>query len=178
MKIALAGQLGAGCTEVAQIISDKTGVKIFNSESLIRKLIVESSVSFRTLQEYIMSGEVNIDRILESMTLDVVNVEERVVIEGRSALFLLGREDVFKVLLVAEDEFRASRISERRKMTMEEARREIEHSDEERRNLVRRFHGVDWMDPKLYHVVVNTSFRSMEDVADTVLEAYKRLFKS
>jgi len=177
LKIALAGQLGAGCTEVASLISEKTGVKVFNSETLIRKLIVDLGTSFRNLQEYVASGEVNMDKILDSLVLDIINAEEDVVIEGRSAFFLLKREDVFKVLLVADDDFRAERVSNRRGITLEEAKEDIEHSDEERRNLVKRFHNVDWLDPKLYDLVINTSFREMEDIANLVLKAYEELFK-
>ena len=177
MKIALAGQLGAGCTEVASLISEKTGVKVFNSETLIRKLIVDLGTSFRNLQEYVASGEVNMDKILDSLVLDIINAEEDVVIEGRSAFFLLKRKDVFKVLLVADDGFRAERVSNRRGITLEEAKEDIKHSDEERRNLVKRFHNVDWLDPKLYDLVINTSFRDMEDIANLVLKAYEELFK-
>ncbi|MCD6444190.1 cytidylate kinase family protein [Candidatus Bathyarchaeota archaeon] len=177
LKIALAGQLGAGCTEVARLISEKTGVKVFNSETLIRKLIVDLGTSFRNLQEYVASGEVNMDKILDSLVLDIINAEEDVVIEGRSAFFLLKRKDVFKVLLVADDDFRAERVSNRRGITLEEAKDDIKHSDEERRNLVKRFHNVDLLDPKLYDLVINTSFRDMEDIANLVLKAYEELFK-
>jgi len=177
LKIALAGQLGAGCTEVAKLISKKAGVKVFNSEALIRKLIVDLGTSFRNLQEYVASGEVNMDKILDSLVLDIINAEENVVIEGRCAFFLLKRKDVFKVLLVADDGFRAERVSSRRSISLEEAEEDIEHSDEERRNLVKRFHNVEWLDPKLYDIVINTSFKDMESIANLVLKAYRELFK-
>lgn len=177
LKIALAGQLGAGCTEVARLISKKTGVKVFNSETLIRRLIAESGTSFRNFQEYVASGEVNIDKLLDSLIADIVNTEKNVVIEGRSAFFLLNRNDIFKVLLVADDDFRAKRVSSRRGIGLEEAKGNIKHSDEERRNLVKRFYDVEWLDPKLYDMVINTSFKDMETVANLVIKAYEELFK-
>jgi len=177
LKIALAGQLGAGCTEVAEIISRKTGIKMFNSESLMRKFLAETAMKFSNFEEYISSGEVRIDRIFESLVLDVVNLEDRAIIEGRSALFLLKRWDIFKALLVADDKFRISRIAERRKISLEKAEEEIKHSDDERGNLVKRFYGLNWLNPKNYHLVVNTSFKKMEDVAEMILTAYKLLFK-
>lgn len=176
LKIALAGQLGAGCTEVAEIISRKTGIRMFNSESLMRKFLAETAMKFRNFEEYISSGEVRIDRIFEGLVLDIINLEDRVIVEGRSALFLLKRGDVFKVLLVADDKFRISRIAERRKISLERAEEEIKHSDDEREHLVKRFYGLNWLNPKNYHLVVNTSFKKMEDVAETVLAAYKLLF--
>lgn len=177
MKIALAGQLGAGCTEVAEIIARKVGIKMFNSETLVRKFLAETAMKFSNFEEYVSSGEVRIDRIFEGLVLDIISLEDKVVVEGRSALFLLKRGDVFKALLVADDEFRASRIAERRNIPLEEAEEEIRHSDEERGNLVKRFYGLNWLDPRNYHLVVNTSFRKMEDVAETVLASYKLLFK-
>lgn len=177
MKIALAGQLGAGCTEVAEIISRKTGIKMFNSETLLRKFLAETAMKFSNFEEYVSSGEVRIDRIFEGLVLDVVNLEDKVIIEGRSALFLLKKEGIFKVLLVADDKFRISRIAERRRISLERAEEEIRHSDAERENLVKRFYGLNWLNPKNYHLVVNTSFKKMEDVAETVLTAYKLLFK-
>ncbi len=177
MKIALAGQLGAGCTEVAEIIVRKTGIKMFNSEAFIRKFVADSAMKFSNFEEYISSGEIRIDRIIEGLVLDTVNLESRVIVEGRSAFFLLKKEGIFKVLLVADDKFRTSRIAERRGIPLEEAEEEIKHSDEERGNLVKRFYGLNWLDPKNYHLVINTSFKKMEDVAETVLAAYKLLFK-
>lgn len=177
LKIALAGQLGAGCTEVARLISKKTDVRVFNSETLIRRLIANSGTSFREFQEYVASGEVNIDKLLDSLVLDIVDAERNVVIEGRSAFFLLNRRDVFKVLLVADDDFRAERVSSRRGISLEEAKENIKHSDEERRNLVKRFFDVDWLDPKLYDIVINTSFKDMETVANLVIKAYEEIFR-
>lgn len=177
MKIALAGQLGAGCTEVAEFISKKTGAKMFNSEILMRRLVAELRANFRNLQEYVASGEVNIDKLLDSLVLDVVNTERDVVVEGRSAFFLLKRGDVFKVLLIADDAFRAERISKRRGIDLEEAKNNIKHSDEERRNLVKRFYNVEWLDPKLYDIVINTSYKNMEMIANLVIKVYEELFK-
>jgi cytidylate kinase len=111
------------------------------------------------------------------MVLDTVDLEDKVIVEGRSAFFLLKKEGVFRVLLVADENFRASRIAERRGISLEEAKEDIEHSDEERGNLVKRFYGLNWLDPKNYHLVINTSFKKMEDVAETILAAYNILFK-
>ncbi len=177
LKIALAGQLGAGCTEIAEIIARRVGIKMYNSETLVRRFLAESAIKFSNFERHVSSGEVRLDRIFEGLALDIVNLEDKVVVEGRSAFFLLKRADVFKVLLVADDKFRASRIAERRKIPLEEAEEEIRHSDEERGNLVKRFYGLNWLDPRNYHIVVNTSFKKMEDVAETILASYKLLFK-
>lgn len=176
MKLALAGQLGAGCTEVASLIAEKTGCKVVNSETVIRRLVVEMGESFATFQEHIRSGEINLDRMLESFTLELANAEEKVIVEGRSAFFLLPRENYFKVLLVADREFRAKRISERRGISLQEAEREVERSDEERASLVRRFYGLNWLDSSLYHLTVNTRYKDMSSIAKLIIEAYNLLF--
>jgi len=172
LKIALAGQLGAGCTEVAEAIARETGAKVYNSESILKRLVVERGESFAGFQEHIRSGEVNLDRILESYTYEVANAESKVVIEGRSALFFLPRRNFFKVLLVADKRYRAEHIAKVRGISLSEAMADIEASDEEREALVRRFYKLNWLDPCLYHLVINTTGLDMVKVAKLVIEAH------
>ncbi|MCS7113183.1 MAG: cytidylate kinase family protein [Nitrososphaerota archaeon] len=172
LRIALAGQLGAGCTEVAEAIARETGAKVYNSESILKRLVVERGESFAGFQEHIRSGEINLDRILESYTYEVANAESKIVIEGRAAFFFLPRKNFLKVLLVADERYRAEHISKTRGISLSEAMREVEASDEEREALVRRFYKLDWLNPCLYHLVVNTTGLDMSKVAKLVLEAY------
>lgn len=172
LKIALAGQLGAGCTEVAEAIAKETGAKVYNSESIIKKLVIERGESFAGFQEHIRSGEINLDRILESYTYEVVNAESKVILEGRAAFFLLPRRNFLKVLLVADKRARAEHISKVKGISLTEAMREIEVSDDEREALVRRFYRLNWLDPCLYHLVVNTTGLDAAVVAKLILDAY------
>ncbi|MCD6368634.1 MAG: cytidylate kinase family protein [Thermoproteales archaeon] len=172
--IIIAGMLGAGCTEAALNFAKKHGLKVVNSELIIKQIVVEGRLSYSDLERITRSGEVDLEDLMESILLDHVN-ERRVVVEGRMAFMLLGREDVdLKVFLWAPRDFRARRIANRRKISFTEALEEIERSDEERRNFVYRRLKRDWMDADLYDMVINTSkYVNLNEVAELIEEAYK-----
>jgi len=51
----------------------------------------------------------------------------------------------------------------------------IEESDAASADYLRRFHGVDWSDPMLYHLVVNTSKLAIEQAAKLIIETAQQL---
>ncbi len=61
------------------------------------------------------------------------------------------------VQIVAAFEDRLRRVMEREQCTRGEALRRLRASDEARGQYLRRHYGVDWKEPTLYHLVLNTS---------------------
>lgn len=173
LKIALCGMLGAGCSEVAQILTAKTGATVVNSETAVRQVVTDTTKSFREFQRRVVSGEVDIDRLIQSQLQEAAVENENLVVEGRSGFMLLDDQSFFKVLLVAAEETRARHIMERRSVTLEEAKAEIRHSDAERRALVERFFNKEWLVPTHYHIVLNTESLSFDVTASLVMEGYK-----
>jgi len=171
--ILLPGMLGSGCTSVARLLADRLGLKIINSESIIREIVSERGASFLEMAAMVRDGEVDLEGIIRSIALDYIN-EGDVIVEGRTALTLLDKPATIKAFLYADKSYRAKRVAERREISLEEAEREVERSDEDRRRLVERLYNHDWLDPSLYDVVVNTSRIPVERGVE-VIEAYCKL---
>ncbi|MEM1928728.1 MAG: cytidylate kinase family protein, partial [Thermofilaceae archaeon] len=57
------------------------------------------------------------------------------------------------------------RVAKRRGISLEEAEREVEVSDEDRRRLVEKLFEKSITDPSLYDLMVNTTELTYEDVA-------------
>lgn len=174
--IVLAGMLGAGCTDIAKRLSDRLGLDYINTEKVLRKAVVEGELSYQQLEKLVHSGEINIEKLIRSMVLDYV-AEGKVIIEGRSAFQILDRPADIKVFLYATKDFRAERISERRKIGLDEARRAVEESDNDRLSLVRRLYDRDWMDPSLYTVIINTAELGIESTAELIIRLVNMLGK-
>ena len=174
--IIIAGMLGAGCTHVAEILSRKLGISYINSEKILREIVVEKGISYAQFAQLVSSGEVDIEKLVRSELLDYVN-ERNIIIEGRSGLIVLDREADIKVFLWAPEDYRASLVAKRRKISLDEALEQVQISDEERRNLVRRLHKRDWLDLNLYDLVINTGKWSYEEVAEIILNAYRMRLK-
>lgn len=102
-----------------------------------------------------------------------------VVIVGRGASIVL-RDDpkVLRVGAVADYEVRVARIMEREHVGREKAEDTISARDEARRLNFRRFFGIDDPDdPKLYHLVINTSDIDLNYATQLVVGVSKALEK-
>ena len=71
---------------------------------------------------------------------------------------------VLKLRLVAPVEYRARYQARTIGMNLGEAEAEVQRNDNERRNYIRRMFNVDWEDPTLYDIVINTA-RTDSDTA-------------
>ncbi|MEM2904518.1 MAG: cytidylate kinase family protein [Candidatus Bathyarchaeia archaeon] len=176
MKIALCGPLGAGCSEVAELLSAKFNLRIENTSSLLTSFISRLKEPFIDLESFTRSGEMDVDQLIRHRIGQVL--DDNVIVEGRSGFMLLDRKDVIRVLLVSPREHRAKHVAERRGISTEEGFEDVQRSDEERRNMVERLFKKDWLDATNYDLVVNTSsMREWLTVADLIAEAVKILSK-
>ena len=178
MHIAICGELGAGCTEVAQILSETLGMNVINSASIIKGIVVDfrgvhPDESFEEFERHVLSGEVDLDKMIASK-IDELLEQADTIVEGRSAFMLLNQKGVFNVLLVASPEARAKHVEKRRKITVKEAMEVINSSDTERKHMIEKMFKKDWSDPHLYDLIINTGLRSHQEAAELICEAFKK----
>jgi cytidylate kinase len=99
---------------------------------------------------------------LEAAVLDAA-LRGEVVLMGRwSTLVLRGVRHAVRVRVCASAEVRASRVQERLGVDRQEALRRITAYDEGVRARMRQLFDVDWSDPLLYDVVINTDAVSVD----------------
>lgn len=87
--------------------------------------------------------------------------------QGGQAL-LRGYEGACHIQIVAPLELRIARIAEVEHITLAAARRKVRANDTARAEYVARFYGVNWDDPLLYHLVINTG-QTPPDVAVSLI---------
>lgn len=81
-----------------------------------------------------------------------------VVILGRAGQIILREKPgVLHVRIVAPAALRAERIAARHNITLPQAAAQVEVSDKNRRKFLKRFFYVDWDDPQLYDLQINTA---------------------
>jgi cytidylate kinase len=101
--------------------------------------------------------------------------EGEVVIVGRAGQVILAdRADVLHVRVIAPLALRVERIAAMHQVPAAAARARVEQSDRTRRDHLRGFHGVDWNDPRLYDLVLNTEQLTVEGCVDLVCQALAR----
>jgi len=162
--VLLPGMLGAGCTSVAFELAKLTGMKVVNSELIIREIVSEKRVTFAELTQMARDGEIDLEDLVRNVALDYIS-EGDVIVEGRTALMLLDRPVLLKVFLYADKKVRVERVAKRRGISIEEAAREVERSDEDRGRLTERLYKKHFTDPSLYDMMLDTTYLSYSEAA-------------
>lgn len=175
IDLLICGQLGSGCTEVAEILSSKMNMTFFNTEKLLHRLAADLDLSFSGIARKSTSGEVELDESLSGLITSYMHDKhmKRVIIEGRTAFMAFMEPATVKVLLTAPIYVRAHHISKVRGIDYDRAQEDIESSDEDRGQLVRRLWKLDWLNPSLYDLIINTGAWSYEQAATMIEEALK-----
>ncbi len=100
----------------------------------------------------------------------------RVVIVGRgSHMILRGQPGVLHVRIVGDLEHRVQEVIQRAGLTHEGALALIGERDRAAAEYVRRFHGVDWADPTLYHLTLNSSLLGEAGATELIVAAARYL---
>lgn len=111
---------------------------------------------------------------LELVRDAILNLAETgaVVIVGRGGQVILrDRPDVLHVRVVASPDTRVENLMARQEIGREEAEKQMRESDRDRARYLKRYHGVDWEDPLLYHLVINTDHVSVPLGEHMIVEA-------
>ncbi len=98
-----------------------------------------------------------------------------VIIVGRGGQAILrDMSGVLHVKVVGSEEMRTRRLMQRMGVDEKEALRQIHHSDRERTRYLKHFHGLNWHDPCLYDLVLNTDRLAVDVAVHLVIEAAQR----
>ncbi len=166
MKIALCGYLGSGCTEVAEILAGKLGLEVVNTSRILTMI-----KDFNALSR---SGEIDVDLLIKKK-LDEILQRDNIIVEGRSAFFLIDRKDITKIFLNASFEERVKHVASRRGISVDEARQDVERSDRDRNGILQKFFRKDRVDPSDFDFSIKTNSKTFARIADIIAEVIKNL---
>jgi cytidylate kinase len=89
-------------------------------------------------------------------------------------LLLKGVPQVLKIRVIAPLDRRARKLAEAQNISLEEAKKIIEKTDEGRVKWTRFLYDVDWRDPSLYDLVINLDAISIESASEIIIGALKQ----
>lgn len=120
-----------------------------------------------TLKDYVQMVEMVIRDLAE---------EGSVVMVGRgSQVILRDAAQALHVQIVAPFPHRVKTLVERDHLDDEEASARLKASDRARRDYMRRYYHVDWLDATLYDLVINTARISLPSATQLIVDSYRDL---
>ncbi|MBV8164156.1 MAG: cytidylate kinase-like family protein [Candidatus Eremiobacteraeota bacterium] len=202
MIVAIGRELGSGGREVGELIAERLGVELLDKQivDLVAARLgapasyveahdehVEGFVDrlFRVItsaypEAYAAEGipDWSEERLVE-LTGSIIKehaATHSLVVIGRGApLLLRDRRDAVRAFITAPFDVRVQRVQARTGCALDFAAREVKKSDQHRLAYMRQHYNVDWRDPGLYDIVLNTEHLSPEAAAEMIIAAGNRL---
>ncbi len=190
--ITISRQYGAGGRELAGIIANKLGIKLYDRQivhiaaaklgidDLSEKDLLEMenyvkplSMSFVPFRSFGMNmGESSQGIFMsESAAIRKLAKDGPCVILGRSADYALRKFDnKFSIFVCADDDYREARG---KTVYGGKTLKELNQEDKKRARYYNYYTGQTWGEGQNYDMIVNTSHDSLEKIADAIIEYIK-----
>lgn len=190
--ITISRQYGAGGREIAGMVAEKLGVKLYDRQIVhiaaakiglddlsendlleLENYVKPLSMSFLPFRSFGMNMSDSSQKIFmtESAAIRKLAQDGPCVILGRSADYVLRKfENKFSIFICADDEFREARGKE---VYGGKTLKELDQEDKKRARYYNYYTGQNWGEGKNYDLVVNTSHDSLDKIADAIIDYIK-----
>ena len=169
MIVTVSGPHGSGKSTYAAKLAEGLALRHVSAGLMFRKLADERKVSLGKFQET-AAGDPSIDRLVDERTMEEAERGD-VVVDGQLASWVLKEISDLRVLLTAPLVVRLERIAARDNISLEEARRQTLHREGVQAERYRKHYGFSVDDWSIYHLILDTSFGSIEDTTKILLAA-------
>ncbi len=177
--VTISRQIGSGGSSFAKTLSLKLGYPLIWREVINQAAIKIGSpeVALAMIDELGLLGLCPEPEVCTAYVESVSQVmrdyadKGRVIIVGRaSQVVLQDQPNTLHLRIIADMETRTKNIMEKHHIKENAAMEQIKQSDGYRENYLSKFHQVDWNNPSLYDLVINTAKFSINELADWVAE--------
>ena len=182
--ITISRQLGSLGTTLGRQIAARLGYRLVHRELINQaaRLAGAPDMALATIDELGLLGrepdEARQQAYLQAVQM-VIEKQARqgnVIIVGRAGQSILqDHPQVLHLRVVASLEIRIQRIVDAHGVSRQAARAQIEDSDSYRADYLQRFYGINWDDPTLYHLIINTGHITLVIAAKVVCAAISEL---
>jgi cytidylate kinase len=182
--VTISRQIGSLGCQVARLAAEALGYRLFWREVIneAARCCGEPDAALADIDELGLLGVKVSPKANKAYVKEVERViqdlaaEGDVVIVGRGGQAILrGLPNVLHVRLVAPAGLRAGRLARRHQISLESAQAQVEARDRYRHHYLKRYYRIDWDDPELYDMVLNTARFSPEEAARQIVQAALKL---
>lgn len=173
--ICISGDLSSGKSVVGRLLAEKLGYEYYSAGAVFRLLAGKMGLSVMDFNK-LSETDRSIDSLIDSEITQIGEIKNRIVLDSRMAWYFI--RDSFKVYMTIDGELAASRVLQdmrgetEKYSSIEEARVTLKARKETETRRYLGKYGVNIGDLKNYHMVVDTTRLSPEEVADAIIEGY------
>lgn len=170
-KITISGKICTGKTTLLKSLRDKLQWPIFKTGQLFREYVKQNKLNLEQVEEQ----NETLTKKIDFQVRDLINKPGNLIVDGwMSGIMATDSPNVLKVLLVCNDEIRYQRFADREKINIDEAKKRV---DERQSNWLNKLSKIynrnDFVNPKNYDLIIDTSDISSQAVLQKILTSLK-----
>lgn len=171
-------QFGSSGSSFAKLLSIKSGYTLVWREVINQAAIQLGSpehalamIDEFNLLDFSPDQSLNFAYIesIQSVMNEIARKGKQIIVGRASQIILSDHPDVFRIRIIASKNTRIQNVCKSKNVHPEAAAALIEQSDLSRENYLRKYYHVDWNDPSLYDVTINTDHIMLADAVNWVL---------
>jgi len=177
----VAREQGISETEVVDFSEDSYRVRGFIDALLGRSAQVAMATTVATTTSgaetrVVHAVDEDMAAAFVATTIRALRTHGRVVVVGRGGQAVLrDAVAVLHVRIIARLEDRVRQVMQAEGLIREAALSVVDERDRATAQYLRRFHGINWTDPSLYHLTLNASLLGEERAAEVIAATARRL---
>jgi predicted cytidylate kinase len=167
-KITISGKICTGKTTLLKDLEKELGWPVFMTGKLFREYVAKNKLNLEQVEEQ----NKDLTKKIDHQVRDIICKTGNLIFDGwMSGIMASGLPNVLKILLTCKDEIRYQRFAVRENIGFEEAKRRV---DERQSNWLNKLEKIydrnDFMNPKNYDLIIDTSNISLQEIVKKVLE--------
>jgi len=170
-KITISGKICTGKSTLLKNLQKELHWPIFMTGQLFRDYVKKNLLNLEQVEEQ----NDKLTKKIDYQVRDMINAPGNLIVDGwMSGIMAQDLPDVLKILLICKDEIRHKRFANREKISIDEAKKRIEERQSNWLNKLKKIYKRnDFVDPKNYDLVIDTSNITSRDVLKKVLQKIK-----
>lgn len=166
-KITISGKICTGKTTLLKSLEKQLNWPVFMTGKLFREYVTKNKLDLEQVEEQ----NIDLTKKIDYQVRDMIYKDGNLIVDGwMSGIMANNLPNVLKILLICKDEARYQRFANRENISFEEAKKRVEERQSNWLDKLEKIYGRnDFMDPKNYDLIIDTSDISSEVVLKKVL---------
>lgn len=170
-KITISGKICTGKSTLLRTLQKELNWPVFMTGQLFREYVKKNRLNL----EHVEEQNDNLTKKIDFKVRDMLKLPGNLIVDGwMSGIMANIFPNILKVLLICDDNIRYQRFANREKINLNEAKIRV---DERQNNWLNKLKKIykrdDFMDPKNYDLIIDTSNLSLQDILKKVLQKIK-----
>jgi predicted cytidylate kinase len=167
-KITISGKICTGKSTLLKSLQKELNWPVFMTGQLFREYVKKNKMKLENVEE--QSEELT--KRIDYKVRDMLKFPGNLIVDGwMSGIMANNFPNILKVLLICEDDIRYKRFADREKIGLDESKARV---DERQNNWLNKLKKIykrdDFMDPKNYDLIIDTSNISLQRIVKKVLQ--------